>query len=688
MVQAVEPASAGVPDEPAPTRTPGRRVPALDGLRGFALTGMLLWHADVSWVKGGFVRMTIFFALSGFLATRSWRRILERDDSAGRFRTFWWRRARRLLPISYLGVAVAIATTVAVGTPEMRGRLGGDVLSVLGYVSNLRFWLSGQGYGELFTEPSLLQHYWTLSIEEQAFALLPLLLAGVALLVGTGHVLRQMAVVSTITIVLVGLPVVVTHSADAVWYSSPIRIGEFCGGVALALWMAQDRTPRFDRWLRTIGAASLVAVFGAVLLVPRDVEWLYRGGMGLFLVPTLGLLAAAARSDGIAATVLSFRPLVALGRWTFSIYVLHWPLFYVLDAERTGLDGWELATVRLAAAIALGAVLHVLVERPLMARPSEEPVRTGLAGGRAPRETLDRWANVWVPEGWWRTRPAAVALGAGAAALIVAGGLLPSGDDPYEWSAIEDQAVDVANMRMFNDDPGRVAVGIYGGSTALTLDLGGADFFRASDDVAIRPGVAKLACGLVTVGERTLGWDTGTWERETGEVDDECVTWRDTWPEVARISDADIALVIVGSWDTLDFAIDGETTHVGEPDFDRLLLDELDTAVEAFRAAGIEQVQLATTPVIGRGRSGRVWEQRDLDDEHPVRVAAFNDLLRQVADTHADVAVVEYGAFIDSLSPETSAELLPDGVHPTDEGAVVIWDSFLGAAVVEAFDSR
>ena len=687
MVQAVAQAAPRRPPEPAPARPTSRRIPALDWLRGFALTGMLLWHADVSWVQGGFVRMTIFFALSGFLATRSWRRILDRDDASGRFRTFWWRRARRLLPISYLGVGVAVATTVVVGTPEMRGRLGGDVLSVLGYVSNLRFWLSGQGYGELFTEPSLLQHYWTLSIEEQAFALLPLLLAGLALLVGPGQVRQQFAVVSAITVALVGLPVVVSHSADAVWYSSPIRIGEFCGGVALALWMAQERTPRFDRWLRTIGTASLAIVVGAVLLVPRDVEWLYRGGMGLFLLPTLGLLAAAARSEGIASTVLSFRPLVALGRWTFSIYVLHWPLFYVLDEARTGLDGWELATLRMGSAVALGAVLHVLVERPLMAPSSAEPVRTGLAGGRGPSDTLDRWAASWVPAGWWRTGPAAAALGVSAVTLAVVG-FLPSGDDPYEWSVIEDRAIDIANMRMFNDDPGRIAVGIYGGSTATTLDLGGSEFFQASDELAIRPGVAKLGCGLVTVGERTLGWDTETWEQAEGSIGESCRTWPDTWPEVARISGADVALVIVGSWDTLDFTIDGETTHVGDPDFDRIVRRDLETAIDAFRAAGIEQVQFATTPVVGRGPNGRVWERRGLDDDHPVRVDAFNDLLRDVAGGHDDVAVVEYGAYVDSLSESTKGDLLPDGVHPTDEGAQILWESYLGEAVVAAYDSR
>lgn len=645
---------------------------------------MLLWHADVSWVQGGFVRMTIFFALSGYLATRSWRRIGAQGAGVRPFRTFWWRRARRLLPISYLGVAIAIATTVAFGTADMRDRLGGDVVSVLAYVSNLRFWLSGQGYGELFTEPSLLQHYWTLSIEEQAFAILPLLLAGVSLVAGSGRLLRQTVIVSAITIVAVGLPLVVHHDADAVWYSSPIRIGEFCGGVALALWMAREHAPRFDRWLGVVGAASLAVVVGAVLLVPRDVEWLYSGGMGLFLLPTLGLLAAAARSRGPAATALSWRPLVAVGRWTFSIYVIHWPLFYVLDHARTGLGGWQLASIRLGTAVALGGVLHVLVERPLMARAPAAPVDTGLAGGA--RRSLDLRTASWVPEAWWRTRPAAAALVIAALALAVAG-LVPSGEDPYEWAAIEDQAIEVAELRMIDPDPGRLTVGIYGGSTAQTLDLGGGAYFRDSDEIAIRPGVTKLGCGLVTVGERTLGWDTSTWERSTGEVEEKCRSWPSTWPHVAQLSEADVALVVVGAWDTLDFEIDGRTLHVGDPAFDAIVLDDLETAFEGFRAAGVRQIQLATTPVVGEGASGRAWEQRGLDETHPERVEAFNELLRLAADRHGDVAIVEYGAYIDSIDEDRKAELLPDGVHPTPESAVHVWESFLGPAVIDCAET-
>lgn len=672
--------------EPDAAPAVSRRVPALDGLRAFALLGMLLWHAEVTWVQGGFVRMTIFFALSGYLAAGSWRRIRERTGGRGGFATFWWRRARRLMPISYLGVAIAIGVTVAIGSDQMRDQLGGDVLSVLLYVSNLRFWLSGQGYGELFTEPSLLQHYWTLSIEEQAFALIPLLLAGVSLLVGRTHPRRQALVVGALATVAVALPALVHHDADAVWYSSPIRIGEFCGGVALALAMTGRPDRRDDRRLALVGTGSFAVIVAAVLLLPREADWLYRGGMGLFLLPTLGLLAAASRSLGTAARLLAWRPLVALGRWTFSIYVVHWPLFFVLDATRTGLDGWELATLRVAAAIGLGVVLHVLIERPLMAAARVDDVATGLAGATRRRSVIDRIARAWVPAGWWRTRPAAAALGGSAVVLVVVAHL-PSGADPYEWERVEHESVVQAEMRLLDPDEGRIPVALFGGSTAVLLDVAGDGWLRGSDDLAIRPGGTRLACGLVRQGERTLGWDPRTWEPVVGESDEECTAWPEVWPYVAQLGGAEVALLVVGTWDTLDVDIDGVgRTHVGRPEFDRIVLDELSLALDRFRTAGVEQLHLATTPVVGRGETGRARELRGLGDDHPERVAAFNGLLHRFADAHADAVVIDYGGYVDAMGEDVKAELLPDGVHPTEEAAHRLWADFLGPAVVAAAD--
>lgn len=721
------------------------RVAALDGLRGFALIGMLLWHAEVTWVQGGFARMTIFFALSGYLATMSW---LRGRGRSGGFRQFWWRRARRLLPVSFLGVAAAVAVTATTGTPGMRDRLGGDVLSVLGYVSNLRFWLSEQSYGELFNEPSLLQHYWTLSIEEQAFIVLPVLLAAVMALTGGGR--TAAAVIAVIGVACMALPAVVDHSPDAVWYSSIVRFGEFCGGVVLALWCAragQARAPHATRAVSVAGIVGLGTLVAVMLTIPRDAEWLYRGGMGLVVIPTVACLAAAAANVGPASRILGWAPLARLGRWTFSIYVLHWPLFWILDRTRTGLDGWELATVRMAAAVALGAVAHVLIERPLMASgPAAEPARAGApALERLDRVLLDR-----VPRGWWRTRPAFGALTAAGLALVVTSQALPgaavdddqvrfdffddipaaavdhnpastyqapdaprdgiapttsagtttdtdddastgragdvaAADVAWVGTGIDDETFGIAQMRMIVQEPGRIRLGIFGGSVATVLDGGGIEYRTAHPDLAVTPGATKLGCGLVSEGERVVGWDEVTGRADVGRVAPVCAQWPDTWRAVSEMAALDVALVVPGTWDTMDFDLDGiGPARIGDAAFDAVLETHLVTMVEGFRAAGVDQVQLATTPPNGPGAGGA--GRQGLPADHAERVALLNEALARFADGHADVVVVDVAGHVDSWDDD--ARWRPDGLHYSPAGAHLLWEQFLGDAVVGAYDAR
>jgi peptidoglycan/LPS O-acetylase OafA/YrhL len=676
----------------AVSHRPSSRVPALDGRRGLRPDR----HAPLArrgrLGPGRLRPQTIFFALSGYLATGSWIRIRQKQASGG-FRTFWWRRARRLLPVSFLGIATAVLVTAATGTASMQRTIGGDVVSVLGYFSNIRFWRSDQSYGELFSEPSLLQHYWTLSIEEQAFFVLPLLLAGTALLFRHRH--RSAAVaVAVLTVVCAGFPAVVEHTPDAVWYSSIVRFGEFCSGVALALWMA-DRTPqttRSDRTMSIVGAVALAVIVVVMITIPRDAAWLYSGGMALVIIPTVACLAAAARSLGPASAVLGARPLVLLGRWTFSIYVLHWPLFWVLSGWRLGLDGWQLATVRLVAAVAVGSVAHVLVERPLMASGPVADLGSGFAGARSRRARFDRWLAALVPGGWWRTRPAALALVSVGVALAVVGTLVPVGEDDssplLDESNVEQDWIVTAGVQMFAPADGQITVSLYGGSTALTLGMGGATWLRESELIAPRPGVTPLGCGIVNEGKRLVGRDDATGEPRQLGPGRVCVDWPRLWERVAEIGESSVALVMVGVWDTGTFVIDGETLAVGDPRFDALIEANLARARAGFARAGVEQVQLATTPVVREGRGGRVWNERGLDDSHPDRVRRFNSLLQRFADRHDDVAVVDYAGWVASLDVEELRELFPDGVHATESSAPRIWEEFLAGAVAEQYLDR
>ncbi|MGE3619375.1 MAG: acyltransferase family protein [Acidimicrobiia bacterium] len=644
------------------TGPPTRRVPALDGLRGLALVGMLLWHAEVGWLQGGFVRMTAFFSLSGYLAARSLQRLA---GSPRPLRTFWARRAVRLLPVAHLGVGVAVVATAWDGTPGMRARLAGDTAAVLADVSNVRFWRSGQGYGRLTDGPSLLQHMWTLSIEEQCLVVLPVLLAGVAWWARRrpgreGR--RAVAVVALLAVAGAGLPAVVRHAPDAAWYSSLVRGGEFLAGVALALALPAGARPagRAGRALGAAGAAGLAALVGTMVLVPRDAAWLYRGGMALFLVPVLACLAAAATSTGPAARLLALRPLAALGRWTFSIYVLHWPLFWVLDPARTGLDGAALATLRLAAAVAAGWALHVTVERPLIERARPTGRHRAPAGAR---------------------RAVPVALAGSVVALLGAGLAVGAGAHP---PATVGELV-AASSGPVPGDRGRVSVATFGGSTALVYEAQGWAWSAASADVELRGGAGELGCTLVNEGWRPTFYDEATRQVVWDRPDDVCFDWPDRWARAAAASRPDVALVLVGTWEVVDVDLDGVgRTHVGDPAYDALLRDRLELAVGRLQEAGAGRVVLATTPVVGRGAQGDAWARRDLGDDHPARVAAFNAVVRAVAAAHPEVGLVDYGGWVDALDDAERDALLPDGVHPTAESTAQVWERFLGPAVLDA----
>src|SRR5918994_2295637 len=166
------------------TATRGRRaagrvrlpyMPGLDGLRALAVVAVLLYHAGISWLPGGFLGVEVFFVISGYLITAllltEWRRLGCVDLKA-----FWLGRARRLLPALYLVLVATLAYAVVFLPGEVAG-LRADVLAALGYVTNWYLVLGHESYFEAIGRPSLLKHLWSLAVEEQFYVLWPLVLA-------------------------------------------------------------------------------------------------------------------------------------------------------------------------------------------------------------------------------------------------------------------------------------------------------------------------------------------------------------------------------------------------------------------------------------------------------------------------------------------------------------------------------
>ncbi len=163
-----------------PTR-PGFRAD-IQGMRAVAVFAVVLWHAGLSWMPGGYVGVDVFFVISGFLMTSILVSEARREGHI-RLRAFFARRARRLLPAAVtalLGTAVLTVLTL----PMTRwSDIGGDIAASAAYVLNWRMAAESVDYLATETAPSPLQHYWSLAVEEQFYLVWPVLIALVLLLI-------------------------------------------------------------------------------------------------------------------------------------------------------------------------------------------------------------------------------------------------------------------------------------------------------------------------------------------------------------------------------------------------------------------------------------------------------------------------------------------------------------------------
>ena len=164
-------------------------IAALDGVRGLAVLAVVVYHLDPEALSGGFLGVSLFFTLSGFLITNllvaEWRATGTIDLGS-----FWSRRFRRLVPASLAGIVLVIVLSPA-WTANQLADLSGDVAGALGYVANWRFIIGGDRYGAGFEAPSPLLHYWTLAIEEQFY----LVVGALTVVHAAGRSLRRWLVV-------------------------------------------------------------------------------------------------------------------------------------------------------------------------------------------------------------------------------------------------------------------------------------------------------------------------------------------------------------------------------------------------------------------------------------------------------------------------------------------------------------
>ncbi|MEV1292939.1 acyltransferase [Pseudonocardia sp. NPDC049635] len=385
-------------------------VPALDGLRGVAVLGVLLFHSDL--LVGGFLGVDLFFVLSGYLITGALLR-----EIAGRggvsLAAFWSRRARRLLPALAAVLVVVPVAVLAVGSPQEQATTRADGPWVQLNLLNWHLLAQEASYWQRFGAERPFGHLWSIAVEEQFYLVWPVLLLGVAAVARRGGPRAGTSIAVLAPALAIGslaLMIMLFDPADPtrVYTGTDTRAFSLLLGAFSATPVARAAVARTAAHRGGTSAAAATAV----LAVALGVSWALVDGQqapGLFtgLLFAHALASAALISlcvhqpDRLVARALAMAPLRYLGRISYSLYLWHWPVLVLLSAQRTGLDGPVVTALGWLVSMALAVATTHLIEDPIRFRADWARGRSGALACAAVMACLALWWPVleWVAPG-------------------------------------------------------------------------------------------------------------------------------------------------------------------------------------------------------------------------------------------------------------------------------------------------
>lgn len=376
-------------------------LPGLDGVRALAVIGVLLYHADLTWVSGGFLGVDVFFVLSGFLITSL---ILEEFDRTGRinFKRFYLGRARRLLPALLLVLAVVSVGALLVWRDAI-DQLRTDVVASALYVNNWAYIFTDQSYFEFTGRPPLLKHLWSLAVEEQFYLIWP----AVAFLVvkrsgraGVRWVALALAAASTIWMMVLSVRNGYPEYADpsrAYFGTDSHAMGLLIGAALATFWrpgrLRADLRPGARALITGVGILALATVMWFFLAVGEFTPWLYRGGFLVLALVVALLIAMATHPASPLGGWMGAQPWRYIGQRSYGLYLWHWPIFMVtrpsLDVP---LDGVPLFLLRMALTFGIAELSFRFLEMPIRRGAIDRFVAQWRESAGAARRRLTRIA--------------------------------------------------------------------------------------------------------------------------------------------------------------------------------------------------------------------------------------------------------------------------------------------------------
>jgi peptidoglycan/LPS O-acetylase OafA/YrhL len=380
-----------------------RRLPGLDGLRGIAVLAVIIYHADVSLLVGGFLGVDVFFVLSGFLITSLLIDELTRTNTVDRAR-FYIRRIRRLMPALFLVLFFSVLVS-GLFVLDAAYHVRRDLPWAITFVLNWSYLFFEQSYFVNISRPPLLQHLWSLSVEEQFYVVWPIVLIGLYK-VKIGNLSPRIKIFIASSVLAIASTAWMVHLSVANGFpipNDPSRVyfgtdthamGLLVGCAAAALWRSERLNERLtpDRAaaMNGLGLLSIAGLAYFFLFVSELNEFLYRGGFLVLSILTAILVIVAAHPGLKFGQRLGNPVLKWFGDRSYGIYLWHWPIFVLM---RSGIDIQWPDPIAFVVKVSI-----VLVIADLSYRYVEMPIRNGAIGSR-----ITVWRAAGVPRPQVRT---------------------------------------------------------------------------------------------------------------------------------------------------------------------------------------------------------------------------------------------------------------------------------------------
>lgn len=594
----------------------------IEGLRAIAVLAVLLFHAGVPGLAGGYVGVDVFFVVSGFLITSLL--IAERESQGSiSLGAFYSRRIRRLLPVSAL---VAVLTLVAsyIWLEPLRVRtLINDVFGVATFSSNFVFAHRGADYLQSSLPPSPLQHYWSLAVEEQFYIVWPVVVMLVCLGAASSTTLRRRVGVlaSVITVgSFAACMALMDTSQPWAFFSPHTRAFELSLGALVAVIpMLTSRASRIitacGAWVGLGGIIACVALFDERTQFPGP--WALAPVLATALVLRGGMVTSWSPD-----VVLRFSPFQWLGSRSYSAYLWHWPILIIAAAALNRTLTVAEGLICLVVTLLLSEISFRLVENPIrrniairglrsfalavsliavvsgsavLARNNPPATDSGVVAttpslNTAPTVPVVAATTTVVP-----VAPELPALGQPIDAVVQAlqSSGLPSNLEPSLQAALGDQPTIYSNnchasfsatrpkKCEYGDPASSVVIGLYGDSHA-------AQWFHTFEDVAKRRGwkfitYTKRGCPPAEI---------PTYSKVLGKVYNECAPWRKNVLEQMKADG--VSVVFIAHFDRLLSA----TTRI--PMWQKEWREGLQGTIAALKERSIVPVLMEDTPYPGQ----------------------------------------------------------------------------------------